>query len=63
MNNKKHGCAYCRRKKRQRYIAFNYRPFLRLIREYRAKQIDRETFCVRYGEEQVLAGIKGTGDD
>jgi hypothetical protein len=61
MNNKKHGCAYCEQRWRNRSL--NYALLLRIITHCRNQRKVWETSCVRYGEEQVLAGIKGTGDD
>jgi hypothetical protein len=49
MSNKKQGCAARKEKdaNRQRLV-FNYRPFLRIIKRYRAGRIDRGSFCAAW---------------
>jgi hypothetical protein len=57
MSNKKHGCAACKARFRNTRGWFNYRPFLRAVKRYRNKKIDRDAFCGKWEEARVLARL------
>ena len=52
MSNRKQGCATCNWRGGNIKCVFNYRPFLRLVKRYRAKSIGRKEFCEKWQKAQ-----------
>jgi hypothetical protein len=64
MSNKNQGCAVRKEKDANQWRGtFNYRPFLRIIKRYRAGKIDRGAFCAAWKTARCLPRLPVPGNE